>query len=361
MSLEQIGQKLKAAREGQGLSLRQIYERTKIPMGHLLSIDGAQADELPEPVYVAGFIRRYAECVGLDGQSLADEYRKLFEEPVGNGNTKTKSAVKNANGQTLIYTQPEYYRSSKVDRGGPPTFKTFYFNAFWIVVVVGLLSYLVKVQLNNQATQMDPSLVALRESTAKYNAAQLPATQTQTNQTAQPAADKDQGDAKIALSASQHVWVEVKSMSSGESLYTGYLEQGDRRDFQDPQGLRVRAGNGGSLTVDYQGKIGTFGDSGKIAERTFVSAKGASAIASDPTKDASKQASTVANAAKPLAGVKKTVRKNDERRLSEAHERRYRNVDDVPSRQYIPGESLGGGARSIDVPYRYSEGRLDAE
>ena len=75
MSLEQIGQKLKAARESQGLSLRQIHDRTKIPIGHLQSIDGGHADELPEPVYVAGFIKRYGDCVGLNGQSLSEEYR----------------------------------------------------------------------------------------------------------------------------------------------------------------------------------------------------------------------------------------------------------------------------------------------
>jgi hypothetical protein len=66
-------------------------------------------------------------------------------------------------------------------------------------------------------------------------------------------------DNKIALSASQHVWVEVKSVASGQSLFTGYLEMGERRDFQDAQGLRVRAGNGGSLTVDYLGKSEAFG------------------------------------------------------------------------------------------------------
>lgn len=355
MSLELIGQKLKSARENQGLSVRQIYERTKIPIGHLLSIDGAQSEELPEPVYVAGYIKRYAECVGLDGQALSEEYRKNAEELHGNGH---KNATKTVNSQQMVYSTPEYFSRGKADRSGPPTFKTFYFNAFWIVVVVGLLTYLVKVQLNNQANQMDPSLMSLREQTSKFNAAvSSQATSSQTPQV--PTADANQPtDARISLSASQHVWVEVKSVATGESLFTGYLEQGDRRDYQDSQGLRVRAGNGGSLTVDYQGKMGTFGESGKISERTFM-AKSTS-IAGDPLKDVSKTQAS-ANGVKPMPGLKKPVRRTDERRLSEARERRYRNLDDVPSRQYIPGESLGGGTRSIDVPYRYSEGRLDAD
>lgn len=359
MSLEQIGQKLKAAREAQGLSLRQIYERTKIPLGHLVSIDGAVADELPEPVYVAGYIKRYAECVGLDGQSLSEEYRKQEEDVQSNGNGHKAFFRTNGN-QQLLYSQPEYFTRTKIDRGGPPTFKTFYFNAFWIVVVVGLLSYLVKVQLNNQANQMDPSLMALREAASKYNSVPAPMTNTAAAPVT-PDASKEPTDARISLSASQHVWVEVKSMANNESLFTGYLEQGDRRDFQDGQGLRVRAGNGGSLTVDYQGKMGTFGESGKVAERTFV-AKQPTAVAGDPSKDAAKPLQT-ATGAKPAtaAGKRLNTKRTDERRISEAHERRYRSVDDVPSRQYIPGESLGGGSRAIDVPYHYSEGRLDSD
>lgn len=351
-SLEQIGQQLKAAREAQGLTLRQIYERTKIPMGHLMSIDGAQAEDLPEPVYVSGYIKRYAECVGLDAQALSDEYRQFAEESAGNGSRQH-------GGQSVVYSTPEYFsRSSRIDRG-PPTFKTFYFNAFWIVVVVGIISYLAKVQFNNQVNQVDPALMALREATSKSGAGtntQNAPTQAQTT----PTTDNQQtADARITLSASQHVWVEVTSVSTGESKFTGFLEQGDRRDFQDPQGLRVHAGNGGSLTVEHQGKLETFGDAGKQTERTFM-ASSATETAGGAANEAARAPATTQ--AKPAIAAKRPLaqRKSDDQRLSSTRDRHYRRVEDLPSRQYIPGESLGG-TRSIDVPYRYSEGRLDAE
>ncbi len=78
MSLEQIGQQLKVARDGSGLSLSQIHERTKIPFNHLEAIEQGNFDDLPEPVYVSGFIKRYADCVGLDGQQLAIAYRNAL-------------------------------------------------------------------------------------------------------------------------------------------------------------------------------------------------------------------------------------------------------------------------------------------
>src|SRR6185437_9223526 len=107
MTLEAIGQKLKAAREAQGLSLRQIYERTKIPINHLQSIDSGQLEDLPEPVYVAGFIKRYAECIGLDGQVLADEYRQNGHADNGNGNGRARARQALAQ---PVYVTPEYLK-----------------------------------------------------------------------------------------------------------------------------------------------------------------------------------------------------------------------------------------------------------
>ncbi len=348
-SLDEIGQKLKTAREAQGLTLRQIYERTKIPMGHLMSIDNAQADDLPEPVYVSGYIKRYAECVGLDGQALSEEYRRLAEESLAEGQR---------GGPAVVYSTPEYMsRHTRIDRG-PPTFKTIYFNALIIVIVVGLISYVGKLALTSQVNQVDPAVMALREAASKTgNQATAPAVSPQT-ENATAAGGEQPADARITLSASQRVWVDVKSVSTGESKFTGFLEQGDRREFQDPQGLRVRARNGGSLTVDNQGKLETFGAAGSAAERTFM-ARASGEVAGTAGSPESKTAAA-GSESKPAAALRKPVaaRRSEDQRLSAAREKHYRRVDDLPSRQYIPGESLDG-TRSIDVPYRYSEGRLD--
>ena len=55
------------------------------------------------------------------------------------------------------------------------------------------------------------------------------------------------------MRAKNHVWAEVKAVSSGEASFNGFLEQGDTRDFVDKEGLRVRAGNGGNVIVTSAG------------------------------------------------------------------------------------------------------------
>lgn len=349
--LEKIGQKLKAAREAQGLSYRQVYEKTKIPVGHLQSIDAGQADNLPEVVYVAGFIKRYGDCVGLNGQALADEYRKHAEtqtesiQPAWSGQVAAAPILVNARSQSAFASE-----------GSPPGLKTLWFNALCISLVLALVWWVGSTQFNNQLAQQDPSLKSLREAAARYNASQLPTPVAPVNTAVSPVVAAS-GDCKISLSASQHVWVEVKSAGTGESLYTGYLEQADRRDFQDPQGLRVRAGNGGSLTVEYKGKSEQLGQPGQVAERVFASDASATTVANKTEKDLKTSQGVQSKA----AGTPKKTKRAAETRYTATRDSHYRRLDDVPSRQYIPGESLGPGTRAIDVPYRYTDGRLDAE
>jgi cytoskeleton protein RodZ len=352
MTLEAIGQKLKSAREAQGLSLRQIYERTKIPINHLQSIDSGQKEDLPETVYVAGFIKRYAECIGLDGQLLADEYRQQAAEEqhahTGNGNGRTNGRKEVAQ---PLYVTPDYLKHAKVDNR-PPTYKMWVFNTLGIVLVVATLAWYF--QSNSASNQQDPSLASLKE-TAKTAAPTQTNTGTGTSITAAPSANPN----RLKLNATQHVWVEVKELSSGASAYTGYLEQGESREFSDVQGLRVRAGNGGNLSVEFKGTIEPFGKSGKVAERTFLASAASGTPAAPPSDTpADGSAATGATTASTTTPVKpKKTAKRPDPKVTDG----YRRVDDLPSRQYVPGESLGdGGTKSIDVPYRYSEGRLDA-
>lgn len=348
MVLESIGQKLKSAREGQGLSLSDIYQRTKIPVNHLQSIDNGAAEDLPEPVYVSGFIRRYAECVGLNAQSLVEEYREQSE---GNGNGrggKHKGAVMDRQAQPVIMAPP-HVRTVKMEQGGGPGIvRTMGVSVFWIIVILGLITFLFWWNSNNQ--QQDSSaILPMRDLPNRFNnvgPSGAPPPATDKSAAAAPG-DTEPTDSRIALSASQHVWVEVKSVATGDSLFTGYLESGDRRDFQDPQGLRVRAGNGGSLSVETNGKSSTFGLPGKITEKTFM-AKTASAAAPADGAVATPAAGTTV--ARPI--VKKVTRRPSGDGAASAPRRR---LAPVGGNTYIPGESLGRGRSS------YTDGRLDTD
>ena len=81
-----IGSSLREARLRQELDFPALEERTKIRPKYLRALEDERFDILPAPTYVKGFLRSYAEALGLDGQPFVDEYNSRFavgeEEPV---------------------------------------------------------------------------------------------------------------------------------------------------------------------------------------------------------------------------------------------------------------------------------------
>ncbi len=73
-----IGSSLREARTRQELDFPELEERTKIRPKYLRALEDEQFEILPAPTYVRGFLRSYAEALGLDGQPFVDEYNSRF-------------------------------------------------------------------------------------------------------------------------------------------------------------------------------------------------------------------------------------------------------------------------------------------
>jgi cytoskeleton protein RodZ len=81
----EIGNSLREARLRQGLDLARVEEDTKIRGKYLQALEAERFEVLPGETYVKGFLRTYAEYLGLDGQLYVDEFNSRFasaEEPV---------------------------------------------------------------------------------------------------------------------------------------------------------------------------------------------------------------------------------------------------------------------------------------
>jgi cytoskeleton protein RodZ len=72
--LHSIGAYLRQVRQEQGLSLDAVANQIFIRPVLLNALETGNDAELPEPVFVQGFIRRYADALGLDGQALSSEF-----------------------------------------------------------------------------------------------------------------------------------------------------------------------------------------------------------------------------------------------------------------------------------------------
>lgn len=79
-----IGEQLKTARERTGLDLDRISEDTNIAKRFLTALEEENFSVFPGDPYVIGFLRNYAEYLGLDARELINAFKniRIQEQPV---------------------------------------------------------------------------------------------------------------------------------------------------------------------------------------------------------------------------------------------------------------------------------------
>ncbi len=78
-----IGPTLREARNRRKVDLAEVEAAIKIRTRYLQAMENEDWDALPGGAYTRGFIRTYASYLGLDGERLADDYRRATGPPGG--------------------------------------------------------------------------------------------------------------------------------------------------------------------------------------------------------------------------------------------------------------------------------------
>jgi len=77
----EIGSALREARERMGLSFSQVEEDTKIRARYIRALEDEDFGVLPGSTYSKGFLRAYADYLGLDGHLFIDEFNSRYHDP----------------------------------------------------------------------------------------------------------------------------------------------------------------------------------------------------------------------------------------------------------------------------------------
>jgi cytoskeletal protein RodZ len=75
-----VGTRLREAREGGGIPLRQIADRTKISVAALEALERGDMGRLPGGIFGRSFVRSYAAEVGLDPDAMVREFLDQFSQ-----------------------------------------------------------------------------------------------------------------------------------------------------------------------------------------------------------------------------------------------------------------------------------------
>src|SRR5207245_3736177 len=75
--MSNFGASFKKARESKGISLDRIAAETRISTRFLLAIENEEFHLLPGGIFNRGFVRTYAEKVGVDPDQAVADYERL--------------------------------------------------------------------------------------------------------------------------------------------------------------------------------------------------------------------------------------------------------------------------------------------
>ncbi len=74
----ELGSSLREARVRRGIELAQVAAETRIRRRYLQALEDERFELLPGSVYAKGFLRAYADYLGLESQLFVDEYNARF-------------------------------------------------------------------------------------------------------------------------------------------------------------------------------------------------------------------------------------------------------------------------------------------
>jgi cytoskeletal protein RodZ len=246
--LKELGSRLRQVREEQSLSLEEVGDKTRIQVRLLKAIEEGRREILPEPVYIQGFIKRYADALGLDGVEYSDTFPSgpVFQ---------------------LIKPTWRYYLPSAQLR----PIHLYLIYVFLVIGAVNGLSYVVNrpaLEVGKGGTQeRSPS-----ESLAKANAANTDSQEklgpftpavfsSNTSQTGKPV--------RVGVTVKTPSWIRV--VVDGKTQFEGMLPEGTQRTWVADETLIVKAGNAGGILVAFNNeKAKKLGAPGKVREVTFA-------------------------------------------------------------------------------------------
>ena len=186
-----IGGRLRTAREGRGLSLQDIANQTRIPVRHLQHVEQGEWDDLPAVTYCVGFVRAYANAVGLDGPELGREVRELLS------GSRPRPAV------------AEYYEPADPARV-PPRSLAIVALIVAIALIIGFAIWRSTLSEVEQPPAAPPPTAPAPQQPAPTTAAAPQAV------AGQP----------VTIVATGEVWLRITDGTSGASLFQGVLANG---------------------------------------------------------------------------------------------------------------------------------------
>lgn len=225
----EIGNSLREARVRQQLELSEVELATKIRSRYLRALEEENFETLPAQTYVKGFLRTYADYLGLDGQLYVDEFNSRY----GDEEEREPVVVRRAS--------PVGRQHRRLER----RWVAFALAGIAAVVVLVIAAW----RFGGNSNEPIPNLATTTTTAAKKP---KPARHVATK----PAKPARPVIFHIYMRATRgNCWMDVRNRSSsGASRFTGTVELGQAKLFYARR-LSINFGAPANLSIVYNGKL----------------------------------------------------------------------------------------------------------
>jgi transcriptional regulator with XRE-family HTH domain len=232
--LTEIGTFLRNLRTKKGMSLEEIATKTMVQQRFLDAIEKGEYEHLPEPLYIRGFIRRFAEAMGIDGIPISESF------PLGNAQPGSGNA-KYAAGNTPL--------------------RPWHLYVLYLAAVLGAVALLYALFKPSDSPSED---VGNKRPSAAASASTSP------KKAVVPVVAKPKAapvEAKLSLKADSYLTVQVDNQPN----YEGILKAGETKTFTAKQSIQMSAGNAGGVMLGVNGQAAKLmGKPGEVKDITLT-------------------------------------------------------------------------------------------
>jgi cytoskeletal protein RodZ len=229
--LTEIGTHLRNLRAKKGLSLEEIATKTMVQQRFLDAIEKGDIEQLPEPLYIRGFIRRFADTLGIEGTPLSESF------PLGNAQVGSSNA--------------------KFSSGGSTPLRPWHLYAIYLAAVLGAVALLYALfkpaESPSRTTSATPAVASSNPS--KKAVAKPPLVKTAPVQ------------AQLNIKADSYLTIQA----DGQPTYDGILKAGEAKTIKAKRSIQLFAGNAGGVMLGINGQPAKLmGKPGEVKDVTLT-------------------------------------------------------------------------------------------
>jgi cytoskeleton protein RodZ len=275
----EIGRLLEHRRKERGLTLEEVEQATKIRKRYLTGLERENYAILPDAVYARGFLKTYANYLGLDGEALSRRLKSSIRTRRERGIDYDPNPESDFEKPLIT---PSGLRGTQKRKVTTSAIVTLLVAVLALAAVIGALYFVgrgaqVSKERNPPSGESPPRQeqqnVAGRENAPEAGSTKEVAGGSTAGDAEKPAVSKQSAPPdtlRVLVSVTElPSWILIRT--DGTTAYEQVAQPGFSQTFEAEQRLYIKSGNAGAVRVEINGQdAGALGGSGEIVARTYT-------------------------------------------------------------------------------------------